>query len=69
MAAYKLTDGDKAVVEALAGVFGTLTATCFMFPMDTARARVQVSFSLALFMCLIAADLTLNGPAPGFPPD
>ena len=41
-AAYKLTDGDKALVEAIAGVLGTLTASTVMFPLDTARARVQV---------------------------
>lgn len=39
--AYRLTDGDKALVEAVAGVLGTLTASCVMFPFDTARARVQ----------------------------
>lgn len=41
MSTYKLTDGDKALVEAIAGVLGSLTATCTMFPLDTARARVQ----------------------------
>lgn len=43
--AYKLTDGDKALVEALAGVMGTLTSSLVMFPFDTARARVQVRHS------------------------
>ena len=40
-ASYKLTENDKAFVEALAGAVGSVVGTWCFYPLDTVKTRYQ----------------------------